>query len=85
MQKVIDNYLDYQCTHRKKVSISQEELFEFLRTTKYGLNCKKYLNYLNFYNPRLYLWADERLLCQEFKGEVIEARLQLTHRKMTQK
>lgn len=58
LQKSIDNYLDFQFVHRKKRTISRLEMFNFLKTTKFGLTCEKHFKYLLRYNPRLYKIVD---------------------------
>ena len=64
VQKIIDNFLDFHSVHRGKRSVAREELVNFLRTTKYCLNCEKYLGLLLAYNPRLYRCEDGRIACR---------------------
>ena len=62
-----------------------EELFSFLKTTKYGLNCKKYFRYLTVYHHELYYVEDDAIYCRNFSAQNVSERLAETRRKMSQK
>ena len=85
LQKTIDSYLDYQYTYRKKRSLQTEELFNFLKTTKYSLNSQRYFRYLMIYNSSLYFLEEEKIYCRDFPAEHIEERYKESKIKMTQK
>jgi len=64
VQKIIDVCLDFHFTNRKRRSLSRTELVNYLQTTKYALNCERYINILSAYNRHAYRWESDRILCK---------------------
>lgn len=85
MQKIIDNFLDFHSVHRSRRSVSKEELMNFLKTTKYCLNCEKYLALLLAYDRRLYSCEENRVACRPISSEERERRFEESRRRMRRK
>lgn len=85
VQKIIDNFLDFHSVHRGRRSVAREELVDFLKTTKYCLNCEKYLGLLLACNRKLYSCEDNRIFCRPISSEEREKRYENTMSRMRRK
>lgn len=57
----------------------------FLKTTKYCLNCEKYLSLLLAYNKRLYSCEDGRIVCRSISSQERDQREEDTRSRMRRK
>jgi hypothetical protein len=85
VQRIIDGCLDFHFCSRKRRSMTKTELVSFLKTTKYSLNCEKYINLLSAYNRHVYSWTDGRVACREFTTKEIDERVEATRERMKRK